>query len=156
MNVNRKGDKIAPHKAIMLLTIIELIERGILTEPFIPLSDELVKTFNNIWEINVPATSPFSCKISYPFFHLQTSPFWELVKSPTYIGRKEYSSVASLRHDFIGAKIDNTLFQYLSLSDVRDEIRLLLKEYYLSRPSTRTNTCKLGLLTFLSLICSVA
>ena len=115
MTVNKKGSNTAPHKAILLLAIIDLIERGSIRDSFIPLSDELIRTFNNIWKTKVPITSPFSCKFSYPFFHLQSSPFWKLSKASTYIGQKEYSSIAALKRDFIGDKIDNDLFLYLTI-----------------------------------------
>lgn len=40
-----KLSKPAPHKALLLLSVIDLVERGIITENHIELSDVLVKTF---------------------------------------------------------------------------------------------------------------
>ena len=54
MTVNKKGSNTAPHKAILLLAIIDLIERGSIRDSFIPLSDELIRTFNNIWKTMLP------------------------------------------------------------------------------------------------------
>lgn len=155
MTVNKKGSNTAPHKAILLLAIIDLIERGSIRDSFIPLSDELIRTFSNIWKAKVPITSPFSCKFSYPFFHLQSSPFWKLSKASTYIGQKEYSSIAALKRDFIGAKIDNDLFLYLTIPEFRDEIRQLLNDIFLTDTSASFSD-KIGLLSLICILCTVA
>lgn len=155
MTVNKKGSNTAPHKAILLLAIIDLIERGSIRDSFIPLSDELIRTFSNIWKAKVPITSPFSCKFSYPFFHLQSSPFWKLSKASTYIGQKEYSSIATLKRDFIGAKIDNDLFLYLTIPEFRDEIRQLLNDIFLTDTSASFSD-KIGLLSLICILCTVA
>ena len=119
------------------------------------MSDELIRTFNNIWKTKGPITSPFSCKFSYPFFHLQSSPFWKLSKASTYIGQKEYSSIAALKRDFIGAKIDNDLFLYLTIPEFRDEIRQLLNDIFLTDTSASFSD-KIGLLSLICILCTVA
>ena len=43
-----KGHK-APHKAILLLAIIDLIEEDFIMTPYIDLTDELNEKFNDIW-----------------------------------------------------------------------------------------------------------
>ena len=123
---------IAPHKAILLLAVIDLIERGIITTPCIPLSEELQRNFKRMWKAYVPITSPFSCNFSYPFFHLSSSPFWILIKASTYIGQKDYSSVKPLKRDYVGTVIDTELFKYLSNPEQRDVLRELLIANYLS------------------------
>lgn len=155
MAVNKKGDKIAPHKAILLLAVIDLIENGNITNSYIPLSDELIRVFNDIWKRNVPVTSHYNCKFSYPFFHFQSSPFWKLIKTDNYIGQKEYSSISPLRRDFIGAKIDDDLFQYLSNQKIRDDIRQLLHKTYLTK-TIPLNPSNLGLMVLISIMFSVA
>lgn len=132
LSVNKKGTMIAPHKAILLLAVIDLIERGIITTPCIPLSEELQRNFKRMWKTYVPITSPFLCNFSYPFFHLSSSPFWILIKASTYIGQKEYSSVKPLKRDYVGTVIDTELFKYLSNPEQRDELRELLIANYLS------------------------
>lgn len=155
MKVNKKGDKIAPHKAILLLAIIDLIENGIIKDSFIPLSDELIRTFGNVWANNVSTINFTKSKFSYPFFHLQTSSFWELIQTSDYIGQNEYSSISALKRDFIGAKMDDELFHHLSYQEIRDEIRQLLHNTYLTtQPSSNSN--KLGLLAIIGVLFSVA
>lgn len=130
--VNRKDGKVAPHKAILLLAVIELIDKGSISSPFIPLSDELIQTFKCLWKKNVPQSSPFSCKISYPFFHMQSAGFWELVKTESYTGMTEYSSVKALKRDFTGAKIDSDLLMYLSNPRTREQLRQMIANQYLT------------------------
>ena len=48
-----KGQK-APHKAILLLTIIDLVEKGIITSSCIELSEELVEGSGSIGQGTVP------------------------------------------------------------------------------------------------------
>lgn len=43
-----KGHR-APHKAVLLLAIIDLVEERKITSPCIDLSDELIERFNDIW-----------------------------------------------------------------------------------------------------------
>ena len=155
MNVNRNGNKVAPHKAILLLAIIDLIERGILTDPFIPLSDELIQTFKSIWKMRVTTTKTFSHKIYYPFFHLQSSPFWNLIKSSTYIGQKEYTSLGPLKRDYIGAQIDDDLFQFLTNHDSRNEIKQLIIGNFLTDSSNPPSN-KLCLLALIGICCTIA
>ena len=42
-----KGHK-APHKAVLLLAIIDLIEEGVISDPCIKLSEELINKFGAI------------------------------------------------------------------------------------------------------------
>ena len=143
LNVNRSGDSVAPHKAILLLSIIELIEDGVIRSPFIPLNDRLERTFKNTWTRYVPITSIFSCKLQYPFFHLSSSSFWKLEKIPTYEERKEYS-MAALKRSFSGATISSDLFTLLCQPQFRDEIKTILINTYLTNSSS-TLDCLKGL-----------
>lgn len=43
----KKLGKPAPHKALLLLSVIDLVERGIITDCRIPLSDSLEKQFKH-------------------------------------------------------------------------------------------------------------
>ena len=45
LNTMKKCGKPAPHKALLLLSIIDLIERGVITDCRVPLSDDLMRQF---------------------------------------------------------------------------------------------------------------
>lgn len=111
--VNRVDGKIAPHKAILLLAILDMIDSGEIDTPFIPLTTSLENKFKENWERYVPSSSKFTCSMHYPFFHLSSSPFWKLIQLPSYEERKEYSSMASLKRSFAGATIDDELYSIL-------------------------------------------
>ena len=74
-----KGQK-APHKAILLLTIIDLVEKGIITSSHIELSEELVESFNETWKRYLGLSTIFTPDIAKPFFHMQHESFWKLVE----------------------------------------------------------------------------
>lgn len=154
--INKKGTKIAPHKAILLLSICDLVENGIITSPYIPLDDNLTCAFNARWKKHVPLTSPFSRRLCYPFYHM-SSDFWHLEKSPSYTENKEYSSLSSLKRSFTGATIDLEFFELLKDAATRNQIRQILISTYLeSDNSTSSNTAIMSVLPLVVLICSVA
>lgn len=156
MPVNKTGRRAAPHKAVLLLAVIDLIERDIICSPFVPLSEELIHAFNDVWKRHVPQSTPWTRKFSYPFFHMQSSPFWRLVKSRNYEGQKEYTSNRALRRDFSGAEIDGDLFGYLCDRQAREELKRLLAAAYLDTPSTGTPPATPALLALLGLLWCVA
>lgn len=45
LNTKKKCGKPAPHKASLMLSVIDLIERGVITNFRVPLSDDLVRQF---------------------------------------------------------------------------------------------------------------
>lgn len=154
MSVNKSKSMSAPHKAIMLLTIIDMIEAGEISSPYIPINTSLKENFKRVWDANVPSNSGYQPKMSYPFFYLSSSPFWELVKSASHQGQTEYSSMAPLERDYSGAIIDVGLFRLMKDSTTRDEIKTLLKSVYLGHNNSPSRV--MGVATLIALICSVA
>lgn len=156
--VNKKGGRRAPHKAVLLLAIIGMVERGEISSPFIPLSEALQSNFIAVWREYVPQTWRFDPRMSYPFFHLASSPFWELVKAPGHVGRKEYSSLVSLQRDFAGAFIDVGLFRLMKHPESREALRQVLLSTYLSDSASGSTGSRpaLMLTALISIICACA
>lgn len=154
MSVNKNKSKRAPHKAILLLTIIDMIEAGEISSPYIQITDSFKDNFMRVWNVNVPGRSGYEPRLSYPFFHLSSSPFWELVKKTSYQGQTEYSSMAPLERDYSGAIIDVSLFRLMKNPIARDEIKMLLKSAYLGNDSTPSSLT--GIATLIAIICAVA
>ena len=75
-----KGHK-APHKAVLLLAIIDLIEEGVISDPCIKLSEELINKFGDIWQRYIGSSTIFHPEISKPYFHMQHEPFWSLIET---------------------------------------------------------------------------
>ena len=151
-----KGHK-APHKAVLLLAIIDMVETKAISSPKIELTDELVRKFHHIWMRYVGESTIFRPKIETPYFHMQYESFWRLVEKtntnasiaaeemPWYKGmaqKKELPqgsySLKALRSAFEYAKIDNKLFEMLQNTDARALLRVLLINTYLTNQPTFT------------------
>ena len=79
-NLNRNKYKgcYAPHKAVMILAIMELVELGHITANVINLDKELKAKFKEVWQRVVPVGSPFKCEYRNPFTYMDSEPFWDL------------------------------------------------------------------------------
>lgn len=145
LHTAKKLGKPAPHKALLLLSIIDLVERSVICGNHIELSDTLVRTFN----INAKkfyANSPiFKPEITKPFVHMQYEPFWRLVATsecaesamaaesmPNYGKRKTSYSLKGLREQYRYAEIDEELYELLKDEDVRARLRVMLISTYLN------------------------
>lgn len=79
-NLNRNKYKgcFAPHKAVMIMAIMELVESGNITSNVIHLDQELKDKFKEVWQKVVPLGSPFKCEYRNPFTYMDSEPFWDL------------------------------------------------------------------------------
>lgn len=151
---NKAGSDIAPHKPILLLSVIDLIESGVIKSAFIPISEELQRQFKMNWKRYVPRTSRFNCGMQYPFYHLSSSAFWHLRQTETGDG-KAPSSMAALKRNFVGAAIDEELFVILNNENCREELRTLLISTYLSDSKPTVGINLLAAFTMVRLLVSV-
>ena len=62
----RKGVK-APHKAIMLLSVIDLVEYGVITSNQIEFSERLEQQFQHNWSRYVEQSDVFQPRVGSPF-----------------------------------------------------------------------------------------
>ena len=122
----------APHKAVLLLSVMELVETGVIIGNRIELSERLEKTFLKLWKRYVGTSVVFQAKVATPFWHLQNEPFWNL-----YLNNgKDLSTVTSpysvsrLREN-AHAIIDQELFELMRDEDSRARLRVLLISQYL-------------------------
>ena len=122
----------APHKALLLLSVIELVETGVITGNRIELSEQLERTFLKLWKRYVGTSVVFQAKVATPFWHLQNEPFWNLYLNDG----KDLStvtspySVARLRENTY-AIIDQELLELMQEEDSRPILRVLLISQYL-------------------------
>ena len=170
-----KGHK-APHKAVLLLSIIDLVEEGEIFDPCIELTDELINKFNDIWLRYLGNSAIFTPDISKPYFHMQHEPFWSLIEKEetehlmvaedTPWGTKDKEkkelpsgrySVNALRAKFAYAEIDKELFNLLVKEDARAMLRVILINTYLTNQPTKSMPDMTAIMTMsLSLIALVA
>lgn len=153
--VNKKDNLVAPHKAVLLLTILELIKSGEIDRPFIPLTKSLEKAFKATWNLYVKSSGSFKCALNYPFYHLSSSPFWTLVKLPSFECRKEYS-LSALKKSFAGAVIDEDLFKLMKDDASRSVIENILIKTYLSSEYPTHSSANVVLSTLAIFLLTVA
>lgn len=116
---NVKG-QLAPHKPILLLSVIELVRKGHCLVNRISPDSELSAEFRSQWEKYVPEDSPFRCTLAMPYYHMRSEPFWSLVVSKTYAEHQEYSTMDAIRDSFECAVIDDDLFFMIYNATTRD------------------------------------
>ena len=78
LNRNKYRGCYAPHKAVMIMAVMELVKSGHITSNVILLDTELKGMFKEIWHRVVPAGSPFKCEYRNPFTYMDSEPFWDL------------------------------------------------------------------------------
>ena len=120
----------APHKPFLLLSIMDLIAQGQITENFIEPSYELVDTFNGYYSSIMPVGSKTS--MAYPFSRLKTDGFWERLPKSGYQPDIEYNvkSMNRLREIYFGARLDDKVFQYMCDPQTRERLRAILITTY--------------------------
>jgi len=168
-----KGYK-APHKAILLLSVIDLVEEGCIASPHIRLTDELEKKFHEVWHRYLGNSAVFTPDIAKPYFHMQHESFWWLVekqqvqsmmvaedsvldsdKSKKDLPKGSYS-VSAMREAFAYAEIDSALFQLLQNADARAMLRVILINTYITNQPTKTMPSLSSLIMALPLLAIVA
>lgn len=127
INVAKRDGLKAPHKAVLLLAVIDLVERGVITTPKIELTEDLESTYQNLWDRYVYNSQTFQPRLTTPFWHLSNEDFWRL---RTYSGlpvseSDNASSVKSMREK-IYALLDVVLFEELKKSENRAKLRVTL------------------------------
>lgn len=130
---SRKHGK-APHKPILLLSIIELIDQGDITENKIYITPELVASFKKIWGALV-TSNIWQPRFYLPFYHLNGDKFWHLHVLPgaeiALTTSHSVKSLAALRATVEYASFDDELFSYLINENTRAQLKgRLLKVYF--------------------------
>lgn len=122
----------APHKMLLLLSVIDLVEEGSIQRSFVELTPALLEQFAGYWSSIMPPGHRGD--IFKPFFHLKSEGFWELVAKP---GRE--AIVAALRSphgmrditdNVLGAKLDDALFAEMRDPSDRQLLREALLSYF--------------------------
>lgn len=129
----------APHKPILLLTIIRLFEKGIFTNNQIHILPELVATFKSNWtKLVITNHHPI---FAMPFYHMNSEPFWKLIANvgcEKWIESKSsMRSLGNLTTAVNFALIDNELTELLIQPESRDVLKISILDRYF--PETKSN-----------------
>jgi putative restriction endonuclease len=136
LNIDRTHGP-APHKPILLLSVLQAFEIGIYKTPKIFILPELVGLFKANWTSLVK--SNHECRISYPFYYLKSDKFWKLIPK---MGFNEIEKMGSIMKSFSRllaavnyAQINDDLFHLVIVPEFNRLLQeFLLNEYF---PNTR-------------------
>lgn len=124
----------APHKPILLLSVIDSIEQGYITDERIYITPELVTLFQSNWKLRV--RSDHVMNFALPFYHMSSEPFWKLATKPGYeielTTSRSIKSFNALNRAVDYALIDRDLFILLSDVVAREVLKQSLVEKYFS------------------------
>lgn len=114
----------APHKPILLLSIIELIEQGKIQHNRVFLTPELISNFLKYW--GRFGSENHRSDVALPFFHLTGDKFWHLAPNPgfesTIEARIKLKTLTALRNAVHYAYFDQELFEFLCQTESRIEL----------------------------------
>ena len=123
----------APHKPVLSLTLIELIEQQIITENRITISPELVATFKETFAllVNVANKDDFT----QPFFYLKNEGFWFLQPKADYLFDTYIRNVQTLSDRLEYAYFAVDLYSLLINPQARLYLKTLILDTYF--PATK-------------------
>ena len=126
-------EKPAPHKALLLLSVIDLVEQGIITDSRIVLNNILENQFKYNTTLYIENNSAYDPKINYPYYHMNSEPFWELVSTTNNpVPAISNYSTRNLNKYIAYARIDAELQQLLKEPNIRTELRAVLISNYIA------------------------
>jgi len=118
----------APHKPVFLLTLIELIEKEVITANRITISPELVAGFKENFALLVKTAHKDD--FTQPFFYLQSEGFWFLKARPGATIDSHIKSVQVLSERLGYAAFSEDLFGLLRTASSRVVLKSVLLEVY--------------------------
>lgn len=134
---------IAPHKPIMLISVLQTFQNGINNEQRIYITPELVALFKSNW--NSLVTSNHDCRFALPFYHLTSDKFWKLIPKPGFENILQLSasmrSFANLNFAVDCAIIDEDLYELIKDKKSNELLtQFLLDEYFTNSKANYNNS----------------
>ena len=137
LKTNNKWGRKSPHKAVLMLTVIELYEKNILMDNEIRYDETLKSTFLNVWNKVLPDEPLFHPEAYLPFWYLQSDNFWHIVPirgkedilslmRDTNIKPSEAKLIDSVKY----AELDEDLYFLMTLPSGRSSLKRALLETY--------------------------
>lgn len=139
LRTNNKWGRKSPHKAVLMLTVIEMFEQNILTDNEIYYDDKLKSMFLKVWNRVLPSEPLFHPDAYLPFWYLQNDSFWHIVpvrgKEDILALMRDNNvkpSEAKLYDSVKCAELDEDLYFLMTLSSGRSSLKRVLLETYTS------------------------
>lgn len=130
LNTNKRAGIDAPHKPILLLAIMDLVESGVINASRIELTEQLERAFLYNWKRYVGTSLLFQPKVATPFWHMQNEPFLKLYTSAGKDLSGSPYSVKKLRENTY-AILDKDLYNLMKDENCRAQLRVVLVSTYL-------------------------
>lgn len=137
LRTNNKYGRKSPHKAVLMLTVIELYEQNVLSDNEIFYDDILKSMFLKEWNRVLPDEPLFHPEAYLPFWYLQSDSFWHIVPKR---GKEDILSLmrdtnikpseAKLNDCVKYAELDEDLFFLMTLPSGRSSLKRVLLETY--------------------------
>jgi hypothetical protein len=137
LRTNIKYGRKSPHKAILMLTVIELYEQNVLTENEIFYDEKLKSMFLKIWNRVFPDEPLFHSEAYLPFWYLQSDSFWHIIP---FRGKEDILSLmrdanikpseAKLLDSVKSVELDDDLYFLMTISSGRSSLKRALLETY--------------------------
>ena len=124
---------LAPHKPVLLLSILDEIDHGRITENEIYLTAELAAAFRENWASFPLPSGNWLERVWTPFRYLLQDGFWELIKDGTPLTSRELGdphSVNDMRRRADYAKFPEDLWETLQDRTARKVLRQHLLQVY--------------------------
>ena len=119
---------VAPHKPILLLSVIESIQRGTIAENRIFLSQDLNTCFLKYW--SYLGSASHNPDASRPFFFMKSGKFWHLMPKIEYkhilADKIKLKTFAEVKRAIEYAYLDEDLFNFLEQKNISDSLRAVL------------------------------
>ena len=137
LRTNQKYGRKSPHKAVLMLTVIEMFEKNVLSNNEIYYDDTLKSMFLKVWNRVLPNEPLFHPEAYLPFWYLQNDSFWHIVPIR---GREEILSMMRDNNvkpsekklmDYVKyAELDEDLYFLMTLPSGRSSLKRTLLETY--------------------------
>lgn len=137
LRTNNKYGRKSPHKAVLMLAIIEMFEQNVLSNNEIYYDDALKSMFLKVWNRVLPEESFFNSEAYLPFWFLQSDSFWHIVPLR---GKEEIlrlmkdnnvkPSESKLKEYVKYAELDEDLYFLMTIPSGRSSLKRTLLENY--------------------------
>lgn len=137
LRTSNKWGRKSPHKAVLMLSVINLYEQNILVDNEIYYDDSLKSMFLSVWNRVYPEEPMFHSEAFLPFWYLQADSFWHIVPKR---GKEEVLSLmrdtnvkpseAKLEDCVRYAELDEDLYFLMTLRSGRSSLKRTLLETY--------------------------
>jgi putative restriction endonuclease len=131
LRIGRAHSAPAPHKPLLLLAVLDLIDSGEININRIEPSPRLVEAFLSYWK-HIGAGH---ARVFLPFYHLKTSGFWHLHprvnKEAVLNSARAFNTMSQLATIVAHASLDDQLFALLLNPESREYVRRTIIDTYL-------------------------